>query len=68
MLNDADSRGICVIDLDGHAGSVLYDFGFKIRTTTGTAAEDEQDLSKSSSLLDMFEALIRGYGNCRQLL
>ena len=62
MLNDDDGRGICVIDLDTvMPGSILYDFGDQVRTTTATAAEDEQDLSKVQFRLDMFEALIRGY-------
>ena len=62
MLNDADGRGLCVIDLDTvMPGSVLYDFGDQVRTTTVSAAEDEQDLGKVQFRLDMFEALIRGY-------
>ena len=62
MLDDADGRGVCVIDLDTvMPGSILYDFGDQVRTTTVSAAEDEQDLGKVQFRLDMFEALIRGY-------
>lgn len=62
MLDDADGRGLCVIDLDTvMPGSILYDFGDEVRTTTATAAEDERDLSKVQFRLDLFEQLVRGY-------
>ena len=62
MLDDADGRGVCVIDLDTvMPGLALYDFGDEVRTTTGTAAEDEQDLRKVTFQLHMFKALVRGY-------
>ena len=62
MLDDATGEGICVIDLDTvMPGLVLYDFGDMVRTTTSTAMEDEQDLSKVSLQFPMFEALVRGY-------
>ena len=62
MLDDATGEGICVIDLDTvMPGLALYDFGDMVRTTTSTAMEDEQDLSKVSLQFPMFEALVRGY-------
>ncbi|MCK5801419.1 MAG: aminoglycoside phosphotransferase family protein, partial [Lentisphaeria bacterium] len=62
LIDDATGRGLCVIDLDTvMPGSVLYDFGDQIRTTTGTAAEDERDLGKVQFQLDMFESLVKGY-------
>ena len=62
LINDADDRGLCVIDLDTvMPGSVIYDFGDQVRTTTGTAAEDEEDLSKVNFQIDMFEQLVNGY-------
>jgi hypothetical protein len=62
LINNADGRGLCVIDLDTvMPGSVLYDFGDQVRTTTGTAAEDEEDLSKVTFQIDMFEQLVNGY-------
>ena len=62
MMDDTTGKGVCVIDLDTvMSGSVLFDFGDQIRTTTVTAAEDERDLSKVKVRLDLFEALIRGY-------
>ena len=64
MLDDETGRGICVIDLDTvMPGLALYDFGDMCRTATANAAEDEQDLSKVYSRMDMFEAIARGY--CR---
>ncbi|MCQ2397282.1 MAG: aminoglycoside phosphotransferase family protein [Lentisphaeria bacterium] len=62
MLDDKTGEGVCVIDLDTcMPGSVLYDFGDEIRTTTATAAEDERDLSKVIFDLGLFEALVKGY-------
>jgi hypothetical protein len=62
MIDDRDGRGVCVIDLDTvMPGTVLYDFGDQVRTTTGAAAEDEQDLRKVHFHIGMFEALVRGY-------
>jgi hypothetical protein len=62
MIDDHDGRGVCVIDLDTvMPGTVLYDFGDEVRTTTGTAAEDEKNLKKVRFQLDMFEALVHGY-------
>jgi len=62
MLDDATGEGICVIDLDTvMPGLALYDFGDMVRTTTSTAKEDEQNLSKVKMEFPMFEALVRGY-------
>ena len=62
LINNADGRGLCVIDLDTvMPGSIIYDFGDQVRTTTGTAAEDEEDLGKVIFQIDMFEQLVKGY-------
>ncbi len=62
MLDDKTNKAICVVDLDTvMPGSVLYDFGDVVRTTTCRALEDERDLSRVNMELPMFEALIRGY-------
>lgn len=63
VLMDCDTNeGVCVIDLDTvMPGSVLYDFGDMIRTTTNQADEDERDLSKVEMNIDYFEALVKGY-------
>ena len=62
MLDDVTGEGICVIDLDTvMPGLVLHDFGDMVRTTTSPTDEDEQDLSRVTMQLPMFEALVRGY-------
>jgi len=62
MLDDATGEGICVIDLDTvMPGLALYDFGDMVRSATASAQEDERDLSKVGSRINMFEALARGY-------
>jgi hypothetical protein len=62
LLDDLTQCGICVIDLDTvMPGSVLYDFGDLVRTSTCSAAEDENDLHKVFMQIHLFEALARGY-------
>lgn len=62
LIDTGTGKGMCVIDLDTvMPGSVLYDFGDMIRTTTNQAAEDEQDLSRVEMNIDYFEALVKGY-------
>lgn len=62
MLDDQTDEALCVIDLDTvMPGTVLYDFGDMVRTTTSSAAEDEKDLSKVTLKVSWFEALARGY-------
>jgi Ser/Thr protein kinase RdoA (MazF antagonist) len=62
LIDDADSRALCVIDLDTvMPGTSLFDTGDLIRTVTTTAAEDEQDLSKVSFDTVFFKALLEGY-------
>ena len=62
MLDKDTKAPLCVLDLDtvmpGLAGN---DFGESIRYGASTAAEDEQDLSKVSMSLEMFEAYARGF-------
>lgn len=53
---------LAVIDLDTvMPGSLLYDYGDGIRSTSSTALEDEKDLSKVSIDLKMFENYTDGY-------
>ena len=62
LLDDVTAEGICVIDLDTTMpGSALYDFGDMVRTATSPAAEDEQDLSRVTMRMTIFESLTRGY-------
>ncbi len=62
MLDHATGAGVCVIDLDTvMPGLALHDFGDMVRTGTNSAAEDEADLTKVESRLDIFAALVEGY-------
>ena len=62
MIDDETGRAICVIDLDTvMPGFAMNDFGDSIRFGASTAAEDEQDLSKVSCDLNLFELYTRGY-------
>jgi hypothetical protein len=62
LIDTETGTGMCVIDLDTvMPGSVLYDFGDMIRTTTNQAAEDERDLAKIEMNIDYFKALVKGY-------
>lgn len=62
MIDNATGKGICVIDLDTvMPGLSLNDFGDSIRFGASTAAEDEQDLSKVSCDLHLFEVYVEGF-------
>lgn len=62
ILFDDAGHVLCVTDLDTvMPGYIHYDFGDAIRTTTNTGAEDEQDLSKVSMDIQLFEAFSRGF-------
>jgi len=62
LLDEATGEAICVIDLDTvMPGSLLFDFGDLVRTSTGTAAEDETDPSLMEMRLPFFRALARGF-------
>ncbi|MDO4313691.1 MAG: aminoglycoside phosphotransferase family protein [Eubacteriales bacterium] len=62
MIDNKTGRGICVIDLDTvMPGLAMNDFGDAIRFGASTAAEDEQDLSKVSCSMELFEAYTKGF-------
>ena len=62
MIDDKTRKGICVIDLDTvMPGLAMNDFGDSIRFGASTAAEDEQDLSKVSCDMDLFDIYAKGY-------
>ena len=62
MIDDATGKAICVIDLDTvMPGLSLNDFGDSIRFGASTAAEDEQDISKVSCDLHLFEVYVKGF-------
>lgn len=62
MLDEESGKGICVIDLDTvMPGLALYDFGDMVRSAAAASAEDERDLSKVGTRMEIFEALLKGY-------
>lgn len=62
MIDNVTNKGICVIDLDTvMPGLAMNDFGDAIRFGASTAAEDEQDLSKVSCSMELFELYAKGY-------
>src|SRR4030042_3391818 len=62
VLFDAKGIALCVSDLDTvMPGIVHYDFGEAGRTAASTATEDEEDLSRVSVDLRLFEAFSTGY-------
>lgn len=62
LFDVATDEAMCVIDLDTvMPGSLLYDFGDMVRTTVGSAPEDEPDLDKLFLRPGIFPALLRGY-------
>ena len=62
MIDDETGKAICVIDLDTvMPGLAANDFGDSIRFGASTAVEDEQDLSKVSCDLHLFEVYTKGF-------
>lgn len=62
LLDRKTRKSLCVLDLDTvMPGLSAHDFGDSIRFGAATAAEDEQDLSKMSLDLHMFEVYTRGF-------
>ena len=62
LLDRQTRKALCVLDLDTvMPGLSAHDFGDSIRFGAATAAEDEQDLSKMSLDLHMFEVYTRGF-------
>ncbi|MGQ9673389.1 MAG: phosphotransferase enzyme family protein [Candidatus Aminicenantales bacterium] len=62
LFDNETGKAICVIDLDTTMpGSILYDFGDMVRTTTCRTEEDEPDISKVKMEMDLFSALVEGY-------
>ncbi len=62
LFDAVTHQAVCVIDLDTvMPGTVLYDFGDMVRTSTCVAAEDETDLSKVTMDINIFASLVKGY-------
>ena len=62
MIDDKTGKAVCVIDLDTvMPGLSIFDFGDSIRFGANTALEDEQDLSKVSLSLPLYETYVDGF-------
>lgn len=62
MIDDVTGQALCIIDLDTiMPGFSIFDYGDSIRFGANTAAEDEQDLSKVSFSLPLFEVYTKGF-------
>jgi len=62
LMNKVNGEFMAVIDLDTvMPGSLLFDYGDGIRSTTSNAKEDETDLSKVYINLELFEAYTDGF-------
>lgn len=62
LMDTATNKGLCVIDLDTvMPGLAMNDFGDSIRFGASTAAEDEQDLSKVSCDMELFDIYTKGF-------
>ena len=62
MMNEKTKDFLAVIDLDTvMPGSMLYDYGDGIRSTSSSAPEDEKDLDKVFIVDELFEAYTDGY-------
>lgn len=62
MIDQDTGKAICVIDLDTvMPGLSVNDFGDSIRFGASTGAEDEQDLSKVSFDICLYEVYVKGF-------
>ncbi|MCI8268577.1 MAG: aminoglycoside phosphotransferase family protein [Lachnospiraceae bacterium] len=62
MIDDATGQALCIIDLDTiMPGFSIFDYGDSIRFGANTAEEDEQDLSKVSLSLPLFDIYTKGF-------
>ena len=62
MIDNKTRKGICVIVLDTvMPGLAMNDFGDSIRFGASTATEDEQDLSKVSCDMELFDLYAKGF-------
>ncbi len=62
MMDKKSGRSMCVVDLDTvMPGTVLYDFGDMVRTTTSPTLEDERDLDRVVMQMPTFQELVKGY-------
>lgn len=65
LFDQTSGAARAVVDLDtAMPGFLLYDFGDMVRFTAATSAEDEQDLGKAGTDLEIYRALRDGYLDC----
>jgi len=64
LLDERTGAALCVVDLDTvMPGTLLYDFGDMVRSTTSPTAEDERDLRKVGVQVALFAGLVEGYAS-----
>lgn len=63
VLFDRDSgKAVCIVDLDTCMPAwSLYDFGDLVRFTAATSSEDETDLARVGTDMQLYHALVEGY-------
>ena len=62
ILFDNNGDVLCVIDLDTVlSATCLHDYGDALRSYTNTGEEDDKDLTKVESSLEIFEGYTKGY-------
>lgn len=62
LFCNTTGRALCIVDLDTcMPGYALYDFGDLVRFTAATSDEDERDLDKVGTDLELYRALVKGY-------
>jgi Ser/Thr protein kinase RdoA (MazF antagonist) len=62
LFDKTNGKTVCVVDLDTcMPGYSLYDFGDLVRFTAATSAEDETDLERCGTDLELYRALVDGY-------
>ena len=62
LFSKGTGRAQCIVDLDTcMPGYALYDFGDLVRFTAATSDEDERDLDKVGTDMDLYRALVDGY-------
>jgi len=62
LFDNTTGKAKAIVDLDTcMAGYSLYDFGDLVRFTAATSAEDETDLARVGTDLELYRALVDGY-------
>ena len=62
LFDQTTGKAVCIVDLDTCMPAYsLYDFGDLVRFTAATSEEDETDLDRVGTDLDLYHALVHGY-------